>query len=157
MSDFVRYCGACHLPPRTDDRLQLVQWTEEEGGPTMTAYVCRDCEYRLRGQEAPPPERYPAGGWTPKREDGVTHVLICGVCRLALRDGDQGQAIRLHPDDIGSLGIKPGCYSACRECVDYFRPHIHWRLTGHPEQAGLAPDQGHMVPALAVFGADWLL
>jgi hypothetical protein len=133
--------------------MQIVQWTENPALGTITAYVCRDCEHIIRGQEPPPPEQWHTGVAWP--------FYVCGICRLALRDDDEGQPIRLHADDVAGTGIQPGAYSACKDCVAHFAVVIHWRLAGEFMGKRLAgepaPHDERKVPALAVFGGDWLL
>lgn len=145
----MRLCGHCHCYARQDDPMQVAQWLNDEGD-TVTAAVCHTCEYLLRGQEAPPPQLYPPGRNYP--------FGVCGVCRLALPDDEaEPKPMRLAAADVAGLGIKPGCYAACRVCVAQFAPVIRARLVANPEQAGLRHDQANHIPPLASFTGDWLL
>lgn len=123
----MRTCGRCGGVPRRDDPLQVVQWDCETGG-TSTAAVCVSCEALVRGEAPPAALTYPVGC--------NARYPVCGVCRLALRDDDDGQAMRLHETDITAAGstIKPGCYMSCRDCVERFRHLIADRI-GRPVEA----------------------
>jgi hypothetical protein len=61
----------------------------------------------------------------------------CGICLLAPREGDPMGHIRLHDDDVAKVTIygggvprtvTSGCYQACTECIDRFRPVVSERL-----------------------------
>lgn len=118
----MRQCGICRRSPRQDDRLDCHHFTAEDGAPSSAA-ACRECIAATRGLGWGDP-RYPV-------EDCPTLGLpfvVCGVCRLACREGDTGEAMRLAPSDVADTDILPGCYLACRDCVARFRPVIWARL-----------------------------
>lgn len=134
----MRRCAGCHQVPRRDDPMDTVL---VEGVGIFQA--CRGCAASSRGEPEPEPVRYPVEdtppgpGWP---------FAVCGVCRLALRDDDRPQVMRLHPADVEGLEVEPGCYSACRDCVDFFAPAIHARLVAAGHRLELHDIQG-----------DWLL
>ncbi|MES2342317.1 MAG: hypothetical protein V4597_11610 [Pseudomonadota bacterium] len=124
----MRRCCLCDLAPRRDDPMRMVQYPGSDGG-TVTATACTPCAARVLGLPPVAAQVHPPGRNLP--------FVVCGLCRLAARDDDQGtQAIRLHPDDLAAVrGMvhpvrpeAPGCYAACRECVNWWRPVIEARL-----------------------------
>jgi hypothetical protein len=121
----VRRCGRCNQVARRDDPLQTAQWEGAMGG-TATAAVCRSCECEIRGQSPPAVPLYAQGGDWPFR--------VCGICRKAMLDDDDGQPMRIASEDAEAAGTsaRPGCYMSCCECIALFRPHIARRL-GRPE------------------------
>ena len=149
----MRRCGQCKLVPRRDDPLAIVQFQEQQDGSflaspgTVTLSACRACVAQLNGTTAVDPT-YPHG-----RE---YQFLVCGICRLAMRDNDIGTIMRIAEQDVAGLEVEAGCYSACLECVERFKPRIHRRLTEHPEQYD-PQGQGARLPELAHFGGNWLV
>lgn len=90
------------------------------GGPTVTAACCRAC----CGQDDPV---IPVGAHV------QAPVLVCGICRLALRDDDDGECMRIAPEDVEAIygspdAVQPGAYFSCEDCVRTFRPAIAKRL-----------------------------
>lgn len=49
-------------------------------------------------------------------------VRRCGICKLALREDDQCQMVRLRPGDLE--GVEIGLYSACGDCAGQQRQRI---------------------------------
>lgn len=154
----MRRCGRCQAIPRRDDALHLVQFGSEAidtgdgsiavmAGPTVTCEVCRSCRAQLAGLAAPPDPVYPHG-----KEQAF---IVCGICRLALRDNDIGRGMRLHQDDVSQSGVEPGHYWACLECIARFKEKIYQRLSAHPEQYD-PHKSGIRLPAFEHFGGDWL-
>ena len=67
---------------------------------------------------------------------------MCGVLKIALREDDPGQCLRLAAEDIaGEVGadgkpIEPGLYFAGQDAVDRFAPRVLARL----KKAGVLPE-----------------
>lgn len=155
----MRRCGVCHRSPRYDDPLGIVQveagpWTSfvvsTFGNPitagTITAQACVDCAARLLGQPAAPPRRYPVGCRLPRKtryNGDDADIDVCGICRTALREDEEPEAMRVSGDDLYRTGIvaKPGMYMACPRCVEIFRPVIHERLLADGTLPADAPIQ----------------
>lgn len=90
------------------------------GEPTLSVIACAACAAELLSYPSPPLQRYPNGTDLP--------FLACGICRLALCDDDNGTVIRFAAEDVAGETTVAGCYFACRDCVDYYRPRIAARL-----------------------------
>lgn len=134
----MRVCGTCGKSPRGDDSMQTVQYTGEDGA-TVGAICCTPCAATLAGHAPPKPQRY-----------GSTQTgypwRVCGLCRIALRDDDLSQPIRLAPSDVEGSQQPAGCYSACKDCIAHYKPVVHARLKA----------EGYPVPPLAAFHGNWL-
>ena len=67
---------------------------------------------------------------------------MCGVLKIALREDDPGQCIRLAPEDVAGetrpdgSAIEPGLYFAGADAVAKFAPLILARL----KKAGVLPE-----------------
>ncbi len=62
---------------------------------------------------------------------------MCGILKIALREDDPGQCIRLAAEDVEGESvqgkpIEPGLYFACREAVEKFGPKMVERLKRTP-------------------------
>lgn len=87
--------------------------------------ACPACRAALQGQQYSP-TRYPQGArlpTDPTTRDGT--LLVCPLCRLAMRYGDGGTALRVPENDAE---VEPGVYSACRDCLTVWAPVIRDRL-----------------------------
>ncbi len=49
-------------------------------------------------------------------------IRICGICKLALREDDSYQLVRLRPGDKDDVEI--GLYHACGECASEHRERL---------------------------------
>lgn len=167
MPNAVQVNAETALPHQTEFIVGL--WGEVKQG-TMQGGACRQCYARLTGQPEPPPIRYGPDNCPPDgvvglqadgRCDADTHP-VCGICRLALYEGDGLLPIRLYPHDLDlpaddckhletllAAGDKagaravcemhgvpmPGVPQACPECHAIYRPRVLRRL----QAQGLAP------------------
>src|SRR5262245_57133233 len=86
-------------------------------------WACPACCCRSFGYPPPEVRTYP---WGPDHPPPAPGVEVCGLCRLALWQGERGQAIRLEAED--TTEHEPGAYLACSECIARHRPAVHARL-----------------------------
>lgn len=134
----MRLCGKCRKPVRTDDPLTVVQVTTDNAS-TLTVEACSSCGAELLGLPVPDEPVYPAGRDYP--------FAVCGVCRRAMREGDDGTPLRLTAREADGLSVRPALYDACADCVAFFRPAIYARLDA----------DGLTLPPYESFGGHWLV
>lgn len=109
---------------------RALRW-DEEARPVFlegigNLFCCPDCQARARGEPPPEPRRYPVGSRIPRHPQRPdTDLPICGLCRKALPWGqDKGTNLRVRPEFVNGDAVECGGYSACQECVAYWRPRI---------------------------------
>lgn len=136
----MQICGWCRLPTRRDESLDVVQ---VDGVGIMAA--CPRCVAKAHGWPPPPPRTYPAGRAIPTVGTSLAlcDMPICGLCRQALHWGEANTAIRLRAEfvDEEADGVRVGCYHACTECVERWRPRIAAYLRALKLLAADAPDE----------------
>ncbi|MCC6419932.1 MAG: hypothetical protein IT429_16985 [Gemmataceae bacterium] len=120
----MRVCGHCQSVLRWDAQLKLTDLPQ--GG---SALCCPDCAALARGEDLPALAVYSSGQRVPRHPQGDGSLPVCGLCRLALCEDDQPTALRVPVND---LGVEPGVYHACSDCVRQWQPAIgaHLRAQG---------------------------
>lgn len=116
-------CPTCDLALREDENLSPYDAGGQKG------WGCPSCCAEAEGRESPPPRTYPKGSRVPKVGD--RDILICSVCRRALRRGDPAQILRVKesdPPDPRGLDVPCGGLLACPECVRVWQPLVKARL-----------------------------
>lgn len=108
-------CPRCRESLYRDEQLEYLQT------PEGNWQLCPRCVAHFTGLAAPARRSYPPGFVPPG-------LIVCGVCRRALRAGDGGQHVRLAWDDVAGTNLEPGGYAACVECVTHFAPAVRDRL-----------------------------
>lgn len=67
----------------------------------------------------------------------ASEVPTCGVCRKALRHGENPTKIRIAVEDMSDKKYPvvktPGLYQSCQECHDDYLPAVAARLGKKPE------------------------
>lgn len=116
----MRQCGRCRKVCRFDEDLAILQAADG------TRAACPTCHAEARGEPPPEPRRYPVGQPVPSL--GGSDLPICGLCRLALRENERTQPMRIVASDVEGTDTAEGCYAACSECVEKWRPLIATRL-----------------------------
>lgn len=112
-------CPHCYETLRRDESLASVQ------SPEGMVSACPTCRARFEGRPHHPTV-YPPGvrlPHDPTTRDGT--LLVCPLCRRAMRYGDNGTALRV-PDN--EMDVEPGVYSACTDCLRAWAPAIRDKL-----------------------------
>lgn len=127
----MRTCGKCRRPLRHDEHLSACAIEGWGNG-----LVCEACRAQAQGLEPPAPRRYPAGAPVPRLAGSDADMPVCGLCRVALVEGQRCQPMRLRPEFVRPEdGVECGGYAACPACVERWRPRILHYLIGR----GLLP------------------
>lgn len=130
------YCIRCQTVLFQDEGFELVQVINEG-----TWSVCPRCAASMVGE--PPPARKV---YTQFKKNPPPGISICGVCRMALRHGeDVFKFIRLAHEDVEGTDVKPGGYTVCEACKAHWAPIIYARLQaahtpGLPPLLSLTPE-----------------
>lgn len=131
-------CPMCKKPLYADEHFTLHQ--QIDATPTRVAGTysfCPRCLAAHEGRDVPVRQSYPVGTQPPQG------VEVCGVCRLALPDGDRPRVLRLASEDLEGTSVEePGAYAACTECVERFKPVLLERF----QQTGLLSPQLAVLP-----------
>lgn len=132
----MRTCGACKLPLRWDETLQLVYLdaARAEGGAGYYQ-ACPRCVGLAEGAPPPPPRKYPVGR-VPRHPYKDDYLPICALCREALYENEKTLPARVRAEDLAAgEGEGPGLYLMCPRCLARHRPQIAARVIA----AGLFP------------------
>ena len=173
----IRRCAWCKGRVRWDDRLRNdIQINAADAAPHQIQFIielwgtmpegtvqggcCRKCHAKLLGEPEPLPIRY---GPDNPQPDGIVGddkncsaaFPVCGICRLALYEGDGTTPIRLYPEDLDlpdgvwqnvqtllAAGKKPEAHTICKaydvpipgapqgcpECLAKYKPRVLARL-----------------------------